>query len=138
MAALAGNNAAAAQNVYKCTVDGKISYSDVPCPAGAAASSMLAVPNAPADAPASAGHLQQLQNESAALQRSRQKIEEREARESERAARTTAVQRKRCGKLALTKQWADDDARRATDANADKARLRAKRAGESHTLECGH
>lgn len=137
LAALAGDNAAA-HNVYKCTVDGKISYSDMPCPPGATSSSTLAVPTATAGAPAAGADLQRMQKESAALQKSRQKIEEREARESERAARTTATQRKRCAKLALTRQWADEDARRATPANADKARLRAKRAGESHSLECGH
>ena len=136
-AALACNNSAA-QSVYKCTVDGKISYSDVPCPAGAATSSMLAVPKAPADAPAVAADLQRMQKESAALQKSRQKIEEREAREAERAARTATAQRKRCAKLALTKQWADEDARSATNASAAKAKLRAKRAGESFSLECGH
>ncbi|USX24498.1 DUF4124 domain-containing protein [Oxalobacteraceae bacterium OTU3CINTB1] len=135
-AALAGNNSAA-QSVYKCTVDGKITYSDMPCPPGARASSMLVVPKAPADA-AAAADLQRMQKESAALQKSRQKVEEHEARESERAARTAMSQRKRCAKLALTKQWADEDARSATNANAAKARLRAKRAGESLSLECAH
>ena len=135
-AALAGNHAAA-QSVYKCTVDGKISYSDMPCPAGAAASSTLAAPKPPADTSAAAD-LQRMQKESAALQKSRQKIEEREARESERATRTATARRKRCAKLALTKKWADEDARGATSANAAKAGLRAKRAGESFSLECGH
>ena len=136
-AALAGNNAVA-QSVYKCTVDGKISYSGIPCPAGAAASSMLAVPKPSADVDGAAADLQRMQKESAALQKSRQKVEEREARESERAARAATTQRKRCAKLALTKKWADEDARGATNANADKARLRAKRAGESFSLECAH
>lgn len=131
-------DSSAAQSVYKCTVDGKISYSDLPCPAGAAASSMLAVPNAPAGVDGAAADLRRMQNASAALQKSRQKIEERDAREAERAARVAAVQRKRCAKLALTRQWADEDARGATNATADKARLRAKRAGESFSLECGH
>ena len=136
-AALAANNTAA-QSVYKCTVDGKISYSDMPCPAGAAASSMPAVPKAPAGGDDAAAELQRMQRESAALQKSRQKVEEREAREAERASRAATVQRKRCARLALTKQWADEDARRATNANADKARLRARRAGESFSLECAH
>lgn len=135
-AALAGHSAA--QGVYKCTVDGKISYTDMPCPAGAAASSMLAVPAAPAGAPAAAADLQRMQKQSAALEKSRQKIEEREARASERAARAAAAQRKRCARLALTKQWAEEDARLASNANSDKARLRAKRAGESFSLECAH
>lgn len=128
---------AQAQSVYKCTVDGRISYGDLPCPTGAAASSMLAVPAAPASA-AAAADLERMQKESAALQKTRQKLEAREARASERAARTAAVQRKRCAKLALAKQWADEDVRRAPAAKIDKARLRAKRAGESLSVECAH
>ena len=129
--------AAQAQSVYKCTLDGKISYGDTPCPAGAASSPMPAPPVAPAAAATSADLLR-MQTESAALQKTRQKTEEREARAAERAARTAAVQRKRCAKLALAKQWADEDARRASHANLDKARLRAKRAGESLAVECAH
>ncbi|MBP1202042.1 hypothetical protein JOD97_000056 [Duganella sp. 1411] len=129
--------AAQAQSVYKCTLDGKVSYSDMPCPAGAAASPMPAVPATPAGAAASADLLR-MQTESAALRKARQKTEEREALEAERAARRAAAQRKRCAKLALAKQWADEDARGASPANLAKARLRAKRAGESLAVECGH
>jgi hypothetical protein len=129
--------AAQAQSVYKCTLDGKISYGDTPCPAGAASSPMHAAPATPAGATASADLLR-MQTESAALRKARQKTEEREALEAERAARRAAAQRKRCAKLALTKRWADEDARGASPANLDKARLRAKRAGESLAVECGH
>lgn len=129
--------AAPAQSVYKCTLDGKISYGDTPCPAGAASSPMPAVPATPAGATASADLLR-MQTESAALRKARQKTEEREALEAERAARRAAAQRKRCARLALTKRWADEDARGASPANLDKARLRAKRAGESLAVECGH
>jgi len=129
--------AAQAQSVYKCTLDGKVSYSDMPCPADAASSPMPAVPATPAGAAASADLLR-MQTESAALRKTRQKAEEREALEAERAARRAAAQRKRCAKLALAKQWADEDARGASPANLAKARLRAKRAGESLAVECGH
>lgn len=135
-AALASLNAQA-QNIYKCTLDGKVSYGDTPCTSGAATSSTLAVPAAAAPpAPAAAADLQRLKKESAAMDKARQKIEQREARDAERAARTAAVQRKRCAKLTLTKQWAEEDVRRTPPANLEKARLRAKRAGETLMLEC--
>lgn len=134
-AALASLNAQA-QNIYKCTLDGKVSYGDMPCTSDAATSSTLAVPAAPAAAPAAAADLQRLKKESAAMDKARQKIEQREARDAERAARTAAVRRKRCAKLTLTKQWAEEDVRRAAPANVDKARLRAKRTGETLMLEC--
>jgi hypothetical protein len=138
-AALASLNAQA-QSVYKCTLDGKVSYGDTPCASDAATASTLAVPLAPAANPSAASELQRLKKESAAIEKERQKAAQREARDAERAAeretKRAAVQRKRCAKLALTKQWAEEDARRATAANIDKARLRAKRVGETMQLEC--
>ena len=138
-AALANLNAQA-QSVYKCTLDGKITYSDTPCASDAATSSTLAVPVAPAATSTPASDLARLKKESAAIEKERRKAAQREAREAERAAeretKRAAVQRKRCAKLALTKQWAEEDARRATSANIDKATLRAKRAGETMQLEC--
>ena len=142
-AALASLNAQA-QSVYKCTLDGKISYNDTPCASNAATSSTLAVPGAPAATSTPASDLARLKKESAAVEKERQKAAQREAREAERAAdraadretKRAALQRKRCAKLALTKQWAEEDARRATAANIDKATLRAKRAGETMQLEC--
>jgi hypothetical protein len=136
-AALAAGGTAA-QNVYKCTVDGKVGYSDLPCPAGATASSQLAVPATPPADPAAADDLQRQRKQSAALQKAREKTEQRDAREAERQARGAAVRRQRCAKLALAKRWADEDARGASAANADKARLRARRAGESLSVECAH
>jgi hypothetical protein len=75
--------------------------------------------------------------ESAALEKARLLREEKEERASDRAAQAAAVQRKKCGKLKLNKQWADEDVRRAaTITNIDNAKLRAKRAGETLALEC--
>ena len=128
-----------AQTMYKCTTDGKISYGDTPCAAGAAASTLEAPP-APAPAGANAAtsrDLKRLQKESASLEKARLLREEKEERASDRAAQAAAVQRKKCGKLKLNKQWADEDVRRAaTITNIDNAKLRAKRAGETLALEC--
>lgn len=136
-AALAAGGSAA-QSIYKCTVDGKVGYSDTPCPAGAHASSTLAVPAPPPADSSATADLQRQRKESATLQKAREKTEQRDAREAERLARGAAVRRQRCAKLALAKRWADEDARGASAATADKARLRAKRAGESLSVECPH
>lgn len=130
--------AAHAQTVYKCTTDGKVSYADTPCPAGAVAVATLDTPSAPAVAnPAPSRDLKRLQKESAALEKARLQREEKDERASDHAAQAAAVQRKKCGKLKLTRQWADEDVRRAaTITNIDNARLRAKRAAETLALEC--
>jgi hypothetical protein len=138
-AAALASHIAQAQNIYKCTLDGKVSYGDTPCASGAATASTLAVPvasAAPLADPAAAADLQRLKKESVAIEKARQKVEEREARDAERAARAASAQRKRCAKLVLAKQWAEEDVRGATAANVDKARLRAKRAGETLSVEC--
>jgi hypothetical protein len=129
-----------AQTMYKCTTDGKVSYGDAPCAAGAS-SVTLEAPPAPAPVAAANGtpsrDLKRLQKESAALEKARLQREEKDERASDRAAQAAAVQRKKCGKLKLNKQWADEDVRRAaTITNIDNAKLRAKRAGETLALEC--
>jgi len=127
--------AAYAQSVYKCTVDGKVSYSDAPCPAGAQAATLDA-PAAPKADPAAVRDLKRQQKQASALEKARLKQQERDERESARAAQVAAVQRKKCDKLKLNKRWADEDARRATGQATEAARLRAHRAGEAMALEC--
>nr|WP_315261097.1 DUF4124 domain-containing protein [uncultured Duganella sp.] len=124
-----------AQSVYKCTVDGKVSYSDTPCPAGAQAATLEA-PAAPKTDPAAARDLKRQQKQAGTLEKARLKQQERDDRDAARAAQAAAVQRKKCDKLKLNKRWADEDARRATGQASEAARLRAHRAGEAMALEC--
>lgn len=121
--------------VYKCTVDGKVSYSDVPCAASATAST-IETPAAPPPDPAANAVLRGQQKQADTLQKARLKREEREERDAARAAKDAAVQRKKCDQLKLKKRWADEDARRATGTATEAARLRAHRAGEAMALEC--
>ncbi|MYM26000.1 DUF4124 domain-containing protein [Duganella sp. FT135W] len=127
--------AALAGAVYKCAVDGKISYSDVPCAASATASTLEA-PAAPPPDPAAGATLRRQQKQADMLEKARLKRDEREERDAARAAKDAAVQRKKCDQLKLKKRWADDDARRATGSATEAARLRAHRAGEAMALEC--
>jgi hypothetical protein len=130
--------AAQAQAVHKCTVDGKVSYSDQPCPANAGAKAVLDVQAAPAADPDAIKAVRQQKKQADALEKSRLKRQEKDEREDAMASRAAAVQRKKCGKLKLNKQWADEDARRATGGAAEAAKLKARRAGESMALECPH
>jgi type IV secretory pathway VirB10-like protein len=133
----ASATAASAQTIHKCTHDGKVSYSDTPCPAGAS-SAILDTPVAPPANPAAAAALRSQRKEAGALANARRQREEREARDDARAAQAAAQQRRKCDKLQLQKRWADDDARRAAGQASEAARLRAQRAGEAMALECKH
>jgi hypothetical protein len=124
-----------AQTVHKCTVDGKVSYSQQPCAGGTA--SVIAVPDAPAADPATQADLQRMRRESAALEKERHKREQADEREAGRAGRAAAARHQKCEKLKLDKKWADDDLRRAQPQSEERARLKAQRAADKVKLSCG-
>lgn len=126
---------AGAQTVHKCTLDGKVSYSQQPCAAGTA--SVIAVPEAPAADPATAAELTRMRREGAALEKERHKREQADAREADRAARAAAARHQKCEKLKLDKKWADDDVKRAQPQFEERARLKAQRAADKVKLSCG-
>lgn len=126
---------AGAQTLHKCTLDGKVSYSQQPCEKGVA--STVAVPAAPPPDPAAAADLKRQEREAEKLAAARRKREAREEREEMAAARAVAVHNKKCKKLQLQQKWAEEDARGATLQNTERARIKAKRAAEMVQLECG-
>jgi hypothetical protein len=127
---------ALAQTVYKCTADGKVTYSQTPCPAGAASAGVLAVPEAPAADTAAGADLARQKKQAAALEKERLKREAREDREADRNAQAANVRAKKCAKLRLNKKWADEEVKGATIPNEERARIKAKRAAETLALEC--
>lgn len=126
---------AGAETLHKCTVDGKVSYSQQPCEKGVA--STVAVPPAPPPDLAAAADLKRQQGEADKLSTARRKREAREERDDMAAARTTAARNKKCRKLQMQQKWAEEDARGATLQNTERARLKAKRAADMAQLECG-
>lgn len=126
-----------AQDIHKCTIDGKISYGDRPCPATATAASVLTAPAPPPPDPRAAGSLARARKEAQALEKARLAREDKQDRADAKAAQAAGVQRRKCDKLRLNRQWADDDVRRATAASIDTARLKAQRAADSLAVECG-
>lgn len=134
-----------AATVYKCTADGKITYTETPCAASASAT-VLNVPAAPPPDPAAAADLARQKKQADALRAARLKQEALDERAAEKADKAAAIQRKKCAKLALQKKWAEDDARAAGGSStrittgaptaADRARQHATRAAELYAVEC--
>jgi len=126
---------AEAQALHKCTIDGKVSYSQQPCLKGVA--SVIDVPVAPAPDPAAAADLKRQEREAEKLANQRRKREAREERESLAEARAVASHNRKCKKLQMQQKWADEDARGATLQNTERAKVKAKRAADMYQLECG-
>lgn len=133
-AALLPCSASHAQTVHKCTVDGKVTYTEQPCQAGSA--SVIAVPEAPAANPDAAADLKRMRKEANTLERERHRREALDERAQQQAARAAQARNKQCAKLRLEKKWADDDVRGALVHNLERAKTRAQRAADRLALEC--
>ena len=125
--------------INKCELNGKISYSEAPCPAGKA--TVLASPPAPDES-----DVAQAKARAAKDARALQKIEVEKTKQEKaelaankaaaRNAAKQAQQQKKCEQLAQKKRWADEDAAKAEQKNQSKARNKASRIAEQMALEC--
>ena len=125
--------AASAQSMYKCTVNGKITYTGAPCTSGQM--KVVAVPEAPEADP---GRERSLRREESALN----KLEKaRAARESNEVVglnqNTLASNDARCAKLRREVQLATQNAERAPGFKKASMRETAARMGEAVKAECG-
>jgi hypothetical protein len=125
---------AAAQAVYKCTINGKVAYGDQPCAAGATVE--LAVPRAPAGSPAPDQQLARVQAASLALEKLRLARELHDEREQARRSRAAATRRQKCERLRLRQKWASEDLARTEGAKLEAARIKVRRQAESMAVEC--
>ncbi|MDC8756628.1 DUF4124 domain-containing protein [Janthinobacterium fluminis] len=125
---------AGAQTVYKCSADGKVSYGAAPCASGKSVE--LNVAPAPQPSSADAATLARHKKTADRLEADRLRREAQEDREQARAAQAGAARRKKCAALALQHKWAVEDARAASDRQADKAKVKARRSAEKLALEC--
>jgi hypothetical protein len=126
---------AGAQSLYKCTVEGKVTYSGAPCKEGA--EKTLSVPAAPAPDLERAKDLKREKAALATLQKARSAREDKEQRRLAQAERGASARDQRCAKLRLEKQWADDSADKAPGFNKATLKLKAQRMGEAMAVECG-
>jgi hypothetical protein len=127
--------AASAQTVHKCTVDGKITYTEIPCQGGQA--SVIAVPTAPAPPESGPVDLKRLKKEADALEAARHRKEAAEDRADAATNRVLAKRHATCERLKLEKRWAEQDFRRATPAREEAARIKVQHAGDKLKLACG-
>lgn len=126
---------ALADPVYKCTQDGRTSYSDRPCAHGRSVelpSAGIRPEGAESVATQDARTLVELEK----LRIAREKEQERIDRADARQARAAATHRKQCARLNLRKRWAQEDVGRLTGRAKVAAQRRAKRATEALAVEC--
>ncbi|GGZ10334.1 DUF4124 domain-containing protein [Pseudoduganella plicata] len=131
---LAGCAVTAHAQVYKCTVDGKVTYSQAPCERGN--ETVLTVPGAPAATRDDPRELERMRRAGAQLEKERVARAAAQERIDARADRAAATRRQRCDKLRLQARWMDEDARRAQPQAQEAARLKARRAADRAALEC--
>lgn len=131
-----GAGQASAQPVYKCTANGKISYGEAPCGAGAAQQQLSAL--ASSAPPTHPDQNAKLRQEAQQLTQQRHRREAREEQAQQRADKKATLQRQKCANLQLQRQWAHEDAAHEKRSNNDsaKAALKARRADEKWTVEC--
>lgn len=128
-------SAAGAQTVHKCTVDGKVTYTEFPCQGGSA--SVIPVPQSPAPDKSGAAELRQMKKEADKLEAARHKRESADDKEDARTNRELAKRHQACEKLKLDKRWAEQDLRRAQPRQEEQARIKVQRAADKLKLSCG-
>jgi len=135
LAACLLTNALAAP-VYKCTQDGKTSYSDRPCAHGKSVELPPPVGIRPDAAESVTTRDARTLVELEKLRIARQKEQERSDRADARQARAAATHRKQCARLNLRKRWAEEDVARLAGRAKVAAQRRAQRAGEALAVAC--
>lgn len=130
---LAAYGSANAQEMYRCTIDGKVHYSAAPCKQGTMKA--IAVPPAPKPDPGRGDALKREQAALAALQQARAEREEKEQKAEQQS--TSSARAERCAKLRAEKQEADDRATKGPGFNRATLRNKAEQIGEAMAAECG-
>lgn len=128
-----------AMAINKCEANGKITYSEAPCPQGKA--TIIQTPAAPSAAEVNAAKrtaasealaLRKIEQENAKQAKLAQRAEQANARQAAKNAQRAKV----CAQLELKKRWAEQDAAKAPQKNQAKLNDKAKRLGEKWALEC--
>lgn len=124
-----------AQAVHRCESDGKVSYTDRPCPGAA---QLVIDGTAPVTAAGKApdANQQRQTTELARLQQLRELRERQDQRIRDLAARGAAAREKKCRTLSMQMKWREEDVRDATLAQEMNARKRLRRTEERYRDEC--
>ena len=123
-----------AQAVYKCRIDGTLTYSDLPC--GSDTLDVQSAQASPHNCPLSQESLRHEKAEIARLQRFREQRERQDQQIRDLAVRGAALRERKCRSLSSQLRWREEDLRNATLQEERKARVRARRAAEKLAQEC--
>ncbi|MBZ2207585.1 DUF4124 domain-containing protein [Massilia soli] len=126
---------APAQSIYKCSSNGKVTYSEQPCSSGTQA--MLDVPPAPPPDPELKQRLARQKALAESLDKERREASALAAKAARPpgAARATP-QQQRCDKLRLQLKWAQDDLRKSAGPATEAMRIKVERQAEAMAVEC--
>ncbi len=131
MVAICGG--ASAQEMYRCTINGKVNYSASPCKEGTMKA--IPVPPAPKSDPQRSETLRRQQAALAAMTQARMERESQE-RKAEVQSLNNAKE-ERCSQLKADKAAADDNAMQGPGFNRASRRARADQIGAQLAAECG-
>jgi hypothetical protein len=124
--------------IYKCELNGKISYRDTPCESGKALSMQTPIESkvSAVDAEVAAQRAERDREQLSQIEAEHERAELRAQKIRHAAAKADATQKKKCAKLAQKKQWLEDDAAAANMKSREKAKRAARRKADEYELEC--
>jgi hypothetical protein len=125
-----------ADPVYKCTQDGKTTYTDRPCAHGHAVELPPQAGIRPDGAESVTTRDARTLVELEKLRIAREKEQARIDKADARRARAAGAHRKQCARLHLRKRWAEEDVARLTGRAQAAAQRRAQRAAQVLAVEC--
>ena len=130
-----GASQAGAQTIYKCVVNGSISYGQQPCANGV--STEITVPPARPVSADDKASLERQKQELAKLEQQRMARESQEASDQQQASEAATDKRKNCAALKLELKWADENAATPSTAQAADAKAQLQRAQQRLQQACG-
>lgn len=124
--------------VYKCEVDGKVTYSDAHCTSGKSVDLGEQAPTSTAADIAKANE-QNAQEKSKLkqLETARHRREAKEEKQQRKIANATAIKRKKCASLELKRKWSHEEMANASGKKRERAQRNARHTEEKYLLECG-
>lgn len=118
--------------VYKCTQQGQVHYSDLPC-----VGSTLELQGAGQHSPnRTDAELTREKAELSKLQNNREQRERQDEQFRNMSLRGEAARQKKCRALDLQRKWKEEDLKEALPAAQSRARRHARRATEKYQSEC--
>jgi type IV secretory pathway VirB10-like protein len=130
---LAGH--AGAQTIYKCVVDGHVSYGQQPCERGV--STEITVPKPQPVTGQERATYERQKEQLARLETERKTREAAEAEAKQQSSKASAEKRANCESLKLEVKWADENAATPSAAQSDEAQARLLRATQRLASACG-